>query len=79
VPRPNASASYSSSSQRVPTAFDKLDAEAGKVYFIRTTVLEITAIQSTPGMELELNDNAEGQFLVSSSALSTPQAKKELL
>jgi len=61
------------SRQSAATSFT---AEAGKVYFFRTSVMEITAIQRTPGMKLELIDNAEGQLLVSSSALSTPQAKK---
>jgi hypothetical protein len=46
-------------------------AEAGKVYYIRTTILEITHLQTIPGMKLELIDGAEGQLLISSSALST--------
>ena len=51
-------------------------AEAGKVYYIRTTIMEITAVQRTPGMKLELIDSAEGQLLISSSALSAAHPKK---
>ncbi len=51
-------------------------AEAGKVYYIRTTVVEITAHHSNPGMKLELIDGAEGQLLISASALSTSHPKK---
>ena len=51
-------------------------AEAGKAYYIRATILEITAHQNTPGMKLELIDDAEGQLLISSSALSTAHPKK---
>ncbi|MGC2182968.1 MAG: hypothetical protein WA637_06805, partial [Terriglobales bacterium] len=52
------------------------NAEAGKVYYIRTTVVEITARHRNPGMKLELIDGAEGQLLISSSALSTTHPKK---
>jgi hypothetical protein len=51
-------------------------AEAGKVYYIRTTILEITHLQTIPGMKLELIDGAEGQLLISSSALSTAHPRK---
>jgi hypothetical protein len=47
------------------SAAASFNAEAGQVYFIRTTVMEITAIQNAPKMKLELIDNAEGQLLVS--------------
>jgi hypothetical protein len=46
------------------------------VYYIRATIMEITALQKTPGMKLELIDRAEGPLLISSSALSTAHAKK---
>jgi hypothetical protein len=46
------------SRQSAATSFN---AEASKIYFSRTTVMEITALQIKPG---------------SSSALSTPHAKK---
>jgi len=51
-------------------------AEAGKVYYIRTTIMEITHLQTIPGMKLELIDGAEGQLLISSSALSTAHPRK---
>lgn len=51
-------------------------AEAGKVYYIRTTVIEITHLQRTPSMRIELIDGAEGQLLISSSALSIASPKK---
>lgn len=51
-------------------------AEAGKIYYIRTTVIEITALQRTPAMKIELIDDAEGQLLISSSALSTARRKR---
>ena len=50
-------------------------AEAGKVYYIRTTVMEITQLQKIPGMKLELIDSAAGQLLISSSAVSAAHAK----
>jgi Protein of unknown function (DUF2846) len=53
-----------------------LSAEAGKVYYVRTTVKEITEKQKTPGIKIELIDSAQGQLLISSSALSTAQPKK---
>ena len=53
-----------------------LRAEAGKIYYIRTTIIEITALQRTPAMKIELIDDAEGQLLISSSALSTAHPKK---
>lgn len=51
-------------------------AEAGKTYYIRTTVIEITALQRTPAMKIEVIDDAEGQLLISSSAFSTSHPKK---
>jgi hypothetical protein len=50
-------------------------AEAGRVYYIRTTIMEITRLQRTPGMKLDVIDGAEGQLLISSSALSTAHPK----
>jgi len=38
--------------------------------------MEITTHQNTPGMKLELIDSAEGQLLISSSALSIAHPKK---
>lgn len=51
-------------------------AEAGKVYYIRTTVIEITHLQRTPSMRIELIDGAQGQLLISSSALSIASPKE---
>jgi len=53
-----------------------LSVEAGKIYYIRSTVMEITANQRTPGMKIELIDSSEGQLLVSSSALNSANIKK---
>ena len=50
-------------------------AEAGKSYYIRTTIIEITALQRIPAMKIELIDEADGQLLISSSALSTAHQK----
>ncbi len=44
------------------------NAEAGKIYYIRETIMEITTHQNSPGMKLELIDSAEGQLLISASA-----------
>ncbi|MGA2098302.1 MAG: DUF2846 domain-containing protein [Candidatus Acidiferrum sp.] len=51
-----------------------LNVEAGKVYFIRMTFEEIT--KGSGRVKLETTDNAEGQFLLSSSALSNSHPKK---
>jgi hypothetical protein len=40
------------SRQSAATSFN---AEAGKIYFSRTTVMEITALQITPGDETRVN------------------------
>jgi hypothetical protein len=61
------------SSQSAAVSFS---VQAGKVYYIRTTIMEITALQRTPGMKVELIDSAEGQLLISSSALSSAHPKK---
>jgi hypothetical protein len=53
-----------------------LNAEAGKIYYVRTTVAETTEHQREPAMKIEAIDSAEGQLLISSSALSTAAAKK---
>jgi hypothetical protein len=60
-------------SERVGAAIS-LNVEAGKVYFIRMTFEEIT--KASGRIKLELADYAEGQFLLSSSALSNSRPKK---
>jgi hypothetical protein len=50
--------------------------EQGKVYYIRTNVKEITEHEKNPSMELDLIDAAEGNLLISSSALSAAHPKK---
>ena len=60
-------------SERVGAAIS-LNVEAGKVYFIRMTFEEIT--KGSGRIMLETTDNAEGQFLLSSSALSNSHPKK---
>jgi hypothetical protein len=37
------------------SAAPSFNAEAGKIYFTRTTVMEITALQITPGDETRVN------------------------
>jgi Protein of unknown function (DUF2846) len=60
-------------SERVGAAIS-LNVEAGKVYFIRMTFEEIT--KGSGRIKLETTDNAEGQFLLSSTALSNSHPKK---
>jgi len=48
--------------------------EAGRIYYLRMTFEEIA--QGSGRIRLELADNAEGQFLVSSSLLSESHPKK---
>jgi hypothetical protein len=51
-----------------------LSVEAGRVYYLRMTFEEIT--KASGRIKLELTDKAEGQFLLSSSALSNSHPKK---
>src|SRR5580692_11652857 len=51
-----------------------LNLEAGKVYYLRMTFEEVT--KASGRIKLDLADNAEGQFLLSSSALSNSHPKK---
>lgn len=51
-----------------------LTVEAGKVYYLRIVFEEFDKIWART--KLELTDNAEGQFLLSSSALSNSHPKK---
>ena len=51
-----------------------LNVEAGKVYYLRMTFEEVT--KASGRIKLSLTDNAEGQFLLSSSALSNSHPKK---
>jgi hypothetical protein len=64
---------FKKTSERVGGA-KSLTVEAGKVYFLRMTFEEVT--QASGRIKLELTDNAEGQFLLSSSALSNSHPKK---
>jgi hypothetical protein len=60
-------------SERIGAAVS-LNVEGGKVYFIRMTFEEIT--KGSGRVKLEIADNAEGQFLLASSALSNSHPKK---
>jgi hypothetical protein len=51
-----------------------LNVEAGKVYFLRITFVEYD--KAWRRLKLELTDKAEGQFLLSSLALSNSHPKK---
>jgi hypothetical protein len=64
---------FKKTSERVGGA-KSLTVEAGKVYYLRMTFEEVT--KASGRIKLELTDNAEGQFLLSSSALSNSQPKK---
>jgi hypothetical protein len=64
---------FKKTSERVGGA-KSLTVEAGKVYYLRMTFEEIT--KASGRIKLELTDNAEGQFLLSSSALSNSHPKK---
>jgi hypothetical protein len=64
---------FKKTSQRVGGA-KSLTVEAGKVYYLRMTFEEVT--QASGRIKLELADYAEGQFLLSSSALSNSHPKK---
>lgn len=52
-----------------------LKAEAGKVYYFRTKIY-FEEKSNQPTVKLELVDDAEGQFLIASSAFSTFHPKK---
>jgi hypothetical protein len=64
---------YKKTSERVGGA-KSLTVEAGKVYYLRMTFEEVT--KASGRTKLDLTDNAEGQFLLSSSALSNSHPKK---
>jgi hypothetical protein len=64
---------FKKTSKRIGSAMT-LRAEAGKVYYLRTQVYERGEQDHT--VKLEPVESAEGQFLVSSSKLSTSQPKK---
>jgi hypothetical protein len=64
---------FKKTSERVGGAIS-LNLEAGKVYYLRMTFEEIT--KASGRIKLDLADNAEGQFLLSSSALSNSHPKK---
>src|SRR5580704_6216207 len=64
---------FKKTSERVGAA-KSLSVEAGKVYYLRMTFEEVT--QASGRIKLELADYAEGQFLLSSSALSNSHPKK---
>ena len=64
---------FKKTSQRVGGA-KSLTVEAGKVYYLRMTFEEVT--QASGRIKFELADYAEGQFLLSSSALSNSHPKK---
>lgn len=64
---------FKKTSERVGGAIS-LNLEAGKVYYLRMTFEEVT--KASGRIKLDLADNAEGQFLLSSSALSNSHPKK---
>ena len=64
---------FKKTSERVGGAIT-LNVEAGKVYYLRMTFEEVT--KASGRIKLSLTDNAEGQFLLSSSALSNSHPKK---
>jgi hypothetical protein len=64
---------FKKTSERVGGAIT-LRVEAGKVYYLRMTFEEVT--KASGRIKLSLADNAEGQFLLSSSALSNSHPKK---
>jgi Protein of unknown function (DUF2846) len=64
---------FKKTSERVGGA-KSLTVEAGKVYYLRMTFEEVT--KASGRIKLDLTDNAEGQFLLSSSALSNSHPKK---
>jgi uncharacterized protein DUF2846 len=64
---------FKKTSERVGGAIS-LNVEAGKVYYLRMTFEEVT--KASGRIRLQLTDNAEGQFLLSSSALSNSHPKK---
>jgi hypothetical protein len=64
---------FKKTSERVGGA-KSLTVEAGKIYYLRMTFEEVT--KASGRIKLDLTDNAEGQFLLSSSALSNSHPKK---
>jgi hypothetical protein len=64
---------FKKTSERVGGA-KSLTVEAGKVYYLRMTFEEVT--KASGRIKLDLTDNAEGQFLLSSSTLSNSHPKK---
>jgi hypothetical protein len=64
---------FKKTSERVGVA-RTLSVEAVKIYYLRITFIEIE--KASGRINLELTDNAEGQFLISSSALSNSHPKK---
>ena len=64
---------FKKTSERIGAA-RTLTVEAGKVYYLRMTFEEVR--QTSGRIRFELSDNAEGQFLLSSSALSNSHPKK---
>lgn len=64
---------FKKTSERVGGAIS-LNVEAGKVYFVRMTFEEVT--KASGRIRLAKADNAEGQFLLASSALSNSHPKK---
>ena len=64
---------FKKTSERVGGAIT-LHVEAGKIYYLRMTFEEVT--KAFGRIKLSLTDNAEGQFLLSSSALSNSHPKK---
>jgi hypothetical protein len=67
------SGTFKKSSERIGAA-KTLTVEAGKVYFVRMLFKETSNNWGT--IDLQLEDSAEGQFLIASSALSTFKRKK---
>ncbi len=67
------SGTFKETSKRIGAAMT-LKAEAGKTYYLRTQVYERS--EQDHNVKLELVEPAEGQFLISASALSTFRPKK---
>ena len=64
---------FKKTSERIGAA-RTLTVEAGKIYYLRMIFEEVT--QASGRIRFELSDNAEGKFLLSSSALSNSHPKK---
>lgn len=64
---------FKKTAKRIGSAIT-LEAEAGKVYYLRMQVYERS--EHDRNVKLELVESAEGQFLISASSFSTSRPKK---